>query len=84
MVQMPVSVVLFYNEDHRYGFIKADPCNVFFHASAVEGVRVKAGDAVKYAAAPPEGKNSPRALSVKLVDAGVMAEIDRVSGAVNV
>lgn len=78
---MPVSVVLFYNDENKYGFIKADPCNVFFHASAVEGQPVKAGDAVKYAAAPQEGKNSPRALSVKLVDAEVMAECDRVFGA---
>lgn len=77
---MPTSVVLFYNEDHRYGFIKADPCNVFFHASAVEGVPVKAGDAVKYEAVQ-EGRSSPRALSVRRYDAEVMAEFDRVFGA---
>jgi len=77
---MPISVVLFYNDQHRYGFIKAEPCNVFFHASAVEGQPVKAGDAVRYEAAPPEGKNSPRALSVRLVDAEAMAEIERVFG----
>lgn len=63
---MPVSVVLFYNEQHRYGFIKAEPCNVFFHASAVEGLPVKAGDAVKYEAAP-EVRNSPRATVVRLM-----------------
>lgn len=78
---MPVSCVLFYNEQHKYGFIKAEPCNVFFHKSIVEGQLVKAGDAVKYEAAPQEGKNSPRATVVRLVDAEVMAEIDRVFGA---
>ena len=77
---MPISVVLFYNEQHRYGFIKAEPCNVFFHNSAVEGPQVKAGDAVKYEAAPQEGKNSPRAASVRLLDADVMVEIERVFG----
>lgn len=76
---MPISVVLFYNPDHKYGFIKAEPCNIFFHNSAVEGPPVKAGDAVKYEAAQ-EGRSSPRALAVRLVDAEVMAEIDRVFG----
>lgn len=81
MVQsMPTSVVLFYNDQHRYGFIRAEPCNIFFHKSAVEGVPVKAGDAVKYEAAQ-EGRSSPRALSVKLIDADAMAECDRVFGA---
>lgn len=78
---MPVSCVLFYNEDHKYGFIKAEPCNVFFHASAVEGRPVKAGDAVKYEAAPQAGKNSPRAMYLRRYDANVAAEIDRVFGA---
>lgn len=77
---MPTSVVLFYNPTHRYGFIKADPCNVFFHASAVEGQPVKAGDAVRYEVAPQEDKNSPRALFVRLVDAETIAEMDRVFG----
>lgn len=77
---MPVSVVLFYNDENKYGFIKAEPCNVFYHASAVEGPPVKAGDAVQYEAAP-EGRSSPRALFVRLFDADVMAECDRVFGA---
>lgn len=78
-VLMPVSVVLFYNEKHKYGFIKAEPCNIFYHASAVEGEPVQAGDAVRYDA-EQEGRSSPRALSVRLVDAAAMTECDRVFG----
>lgn len=76
---MPVNKVIFYNHAKGYGFIRAAPCNVFFHSSAIEGKPVKAGDAVKYEAVH-EGRNSPRAVSVRLVDAEVMAEINRVFG----
>lgn len=65
---MPVSCVLFYSEQHKYGFIKAEPCNIFFHSSTVEGEPVKAGDAVRYEA-EQDGRSSPRALAVRLVDA---------------
>lgn len=76
---MPVSVVLFYNPAQRYGFIKAEPCNIFFVSSSVEGAPVKAGDAVRYEAVPA-GSNSPRATTVRVIDAEVIAEADRVFG----
>ena len=76
---MPIDEVIFYNHAKGYGFIRAAPCNVFFHSSAIEGKPVKAGDTVKYEALP-DGRNTPRARCVRVVDADIVAEIDRVFG----
>lgn len=70
-------VLLFRN---GYGFIAAEPCNVFFHRSVIEGGAPKAGDTVRYDAVP-SGMNSPKATSVRVIDPAVLAEAERVFGA---
>lgn len=75
---MRVSVVLFYNPAQRYGFIKAEPCNIFFVAGAVQGPPVRAGGvAVEYEAVPA-GAGSPRATLVRVIDPSVIGESERV------
>lgn len=74
---MPVSVVLFYNPVQRYGFIKAEPCNIFFVAGVVQGSPVRAGVAVEYEAVPA-GACSPRATSVRVIDPSVIGESERI------
>ncbi|KAB2761980.1 cold-shock protein [Brucella anthropi] len=70
-------VLLFHN---GYGFIAAEPCNVFFHRSVIDGDTPKAGDTVRYDAVP-SGMNSPKATSVRVIDPAVLAEAERVFGA---
>ncbi|RRD21598.1 cold shock domain-containing protein [Brucellaceae bacterium VT-16-1752] len=62
-----------------YGFIKAEPINVFFHRAAVDGDVPKAGDMVRYDAMP-SGRSSPKATSVRVIDPDVLAEAERVFG----
>lgn len=74
---MPTGRVLLFN--HGYGFISAEPCNVFFHRSVIDGNTPKVGDTVRYDAVP-DGRNSPRATSVRIIDPAVLAEAERVFG----
>ena len=76
---MPLGKVLLYNTDKGFGFIAAQPCNVFFHRSSIEGEPPKAGDHVRYDAVQ-EGKASPRATTVRVIDPAVIAESERVFG----
>ncbi|RRD24712.1 cold shock domain-containing protein [Brucellaceae bacterium VT-16-1752] len=75
---MPTGRVMLFN--HGYGFIAAEPCNVFFHRSVIEGAAPKAGDTVRYDAVP-SGMNSPKATIVRVIDPAVLAEAERVFGA---
>ncbi|TCQ80269.1 cold shock CspA family protein [Ochrobactrum sp. BH3] len=76
---MPLSRVLLYNPEKGFGFIAALPCNVFFHRSSIDGVPPKTGDHVRYEAVQ-EGKASPRATTVRVIDPEVIAEAERVFG----
>lgn len=76
---MPIGTVILYNAMKGFGFIRSEPCNTFFHRSVIFGEPPKAGDTVRYEAIE-DGRNSPRATVVRLVDAAVMAEADRVFG----
>lgn len=76
---MPLSTVILYNPDKGFGFIAAQPCNVFFHRSSIEGKPPKAGDQVRYEAVQ-EGRASPRATNVRVIDPEVIAEAERVFG----
>ncbi len=74
---MPLGkVITFHN---GYGFISAQPQNVFFHRSSIEGELPSSGDVVRYDAVP-DGRNSPKATSVRIIDPAVLAEADRVFG----
>ncbi|ANG96774.1 hypothetical protein A8A54_10005 [Brucella pseudogrignonensis] len=76
---MPLSKVILYNPDKGFGFIAAQPCNVFFHRSAIDGAPPKTGDHVRFEAVQ-EGKASPRATTVRVIDPAVIAEAERVFG----
>lgn len=76
---MPLSKVILYNADKGFGFIAAQPCNVFFHRSSINGAIPTAGDHVRYEAVQ-EGKASPRATMVRVIDPAVIAEAERVFG----
>lgn len=53
---------------------------MFFHRSVIDGDTPKAGDTVRYDAVP-SGMNSPKATSVRVIDPAVLAEAERVFGA---
>lgn len=74
---MPIGRVITFLKG--YGFIAAEPCNVFFHRSVIDGDTPKAGDTVRYDAVP-SGMNSPKATSVRVIDPAVLAEAERVFG----
>jgi len=76
---MPVSKVLLYNADKGFGFIAAQPCNVFFHRSSIEGEPPKPRDHVRFETVQ-EGKASPRATTLRVIDPEVIAEAERVFG----
>ncbi|WP_082766047.1 cold shock domain-containing protein [Paramesorhizobium deserti] len=76
---MPTGRVIAYNDTKGYGLIQSDPIAVFFHRSALESATPKAGDTVRYETTQ-EGRNSPRATTVRVLDPAVMAEADRVFG----
>ncbi|WLF99114.1 cold shock domain-containing protein [Brucella intermedia] len=76
MIMATGKVLFFHN---GYGFIAAEPCNVFFHRAAVDGDVPKAGDMVRYDAMP-SGRSSPKANSVRVIDQDVLAEAERVFG----
>ncbi len=76
---MPLSKVILYNADKGFGFIAAQPCNVFFHRSAIDGPVPSSGDHARYDAVQ-EGKASPRATTVRVIDPAVIAEAERVFG----
>jgi len=78
---MPRSIgsVILFNDEKGFGFIAAQPCNIFFHRSAINGTLPVAGDQVRYEAVQ-EGRNSPRATTVRVVDPSITAEAERVFG----
>jgi len=76
---MPLSTVILFNAEKGFGFIAAQPCNVFFHRSSIDGTIPTAGDHVRYEAVQ-EGKASPRATTVRVIDPAVIAEAERVFG----
>ena len=77
---MPVGKVIFFNQPLKYGFIRCEPCNVFFHRDVVEGDLPSNGEMVRYEAVDA-GRSSPQATTVRKVDSAVIAEADRVFGA---
>ncbi|MHA6641829.1 cold-shock protein [Mesorhizobium sp. A623] len=77
---MPTGRIITYIEKRGFGFIQAQPDNMFFHFTALpDGCIPQRDDWVRYEIQTGLDRR-PRAINVVPVDAAAIEEVDRVFG----